>query len=191
MKSFRGYRLGSSGLNTISLALLLVIPLLSVSSDPNHISTLQFATIDATATKVNIKGNEYVGLPDPYDFSKHKTIYYMFLLNYCSGYKRPGSDKPVIDFCSKRGHELWDILASWQMWGVSVRPDGSAKFDWLRKGPHWLYIVYLTAIVMLAVNILGSFAMLHRWRRGKSVLFAMSVVSTTTNSITREIELTR
>ncbi|RYN17044.1 hypothetical protein AA0119_g13405 [Alternaria tenuissima] len=177
MKSPLTLSLTSTALTVIALILILLIPLCSIRSDPNHLSTLQFATIDASATKVTVNDNEYIGLPDPYDFSKHKQIYQMYLLNYCSGYKRPGSKELVIDFCSKNGKELWDILPSWKMWGVSVRSDGTQKFEWLRQGPTGLYIVYLVAIIMLGLNILGTFAMLHTWRWGKWIIFAVSAVS--------------
>ena len=106
MKSPLTLSLTSTALTVIALILILLIPLCSIRSDPNHLSTLQFATIDASATKVTVNDNEYIGLPDPYDFSKHKQIYQMYLLNYCSGYKRPGSKELVIDFCSKNGKEV-------------------------------------------------------------------------------------
>ncbi|GAB1320953.1 SUR7/PalI family-domain-containing protein [Madurella fahalii] len=145
-----------------ALGLLLLIPLSTVRLDPNHLSTFEFCTIDASATKVNVGPDGFTGLPDPFDFSRHKQVFVVYLLSYCSGYYKPGTEDVVIDFCSKPRNEIWDLFQVWSLWGVKLRADGNVKFDWLDHGPDWLWIAYIVSISTSGLSLLLSLSRAHR-----------------------------
>lgn len=177
MKDGRLASLTSTALFGISFLLLLLIPVFSIHSDPNHLSTLQFATIDASKTRAKPNGVELVGLPDVYDYQRHKQVFQLYLLNYCSGnYAADG--RLVIDFCSENGQEIWNMMNVWSLWGVQLRPElaGKEAFEWLKKGPEWLWILYLVGIAASGISVLAWVARLHRISLVRWLSLALAIV---------------
>ena len=153
--------IASTALLAASLALLLPVVLSSIGSDPNRLSALHFCTIDVSATRVTIGGDELVGLPDPFDFSRHKQVFRVYLLNYCSGYKRLATGDTVIDFCSRSRDEIWGLFPIWTVWGVNLRSDqdkDGAEFAWLDHGPEWLWVAYILAVSVTGLGLILTLA---------------------------------
>jgi hypothetical protein len=176
MKSSRFASIASTVFSAISLGLLLLVALSTIRSDPNHLSALEFCTVDASPTRVKVGSDELVGLPDLFGFLRHKQIYKVYLFNYCSGYYNPGSAEAVFDFCSKPREEIWDLLSLWSVWGVKLRPDGEAKFGWLDRGPDWLWIAYIVGIAASGLSFGMGLARVHRFVRVKWLVVGVSVV---------------
>ncbi|KAH7041414.1 uncharacterized protein B0I36DRAFT_358587 [Microdochium trichocladiopsis] len=111
MKDGRLASVASTALQGVAFVLLLLIPIFSIHSDPNHLSALQFVTIDASKTRLNPAGGiALVSLPDVNDYQRHKQVFQIYLFNYCSGSYLADS-RLVIDFCSKNGHEIWSMMS--------------------------------------------------------------------------------
>ncbi|CAI4213489.1 unnamed protein product [Parascedosporium putredinis] len=137
-------------------------PLVSITASPNHVPSLEFCTIDASATKVTIGDDELVGLPDANDYSRQKQVYKVFLLNYCSGTREAGSQDTDMDYCSETGEEIWDLLDPWIVWGVKLKSDGSASFGWLDRGPDWLWIAYIAGGIFGSLSVISALVPVHR-----------------------------
>ncbi|KAK4188851.1 hypothetical protein QBC35DRAFT_548150 [Podospora australis] len=167
----------------VALALLMLVPLFSVNSTPNSISGLEFVTIDASETKVKVEDNEMVGLPNLYDYDRHKQIYKVYVHNYYSGYQKPKSEEYVIDFCSASGdhQEIWDLFPIWSAWGVKLKAGGKAEFAWLEHGPAWLWIANTVAAASVGLSFIGSLSRMHRvhWLRIPIILVSALAAVTT------------
>ncbi|KAK3315422.1 hypothetical protein B0H66DRAFT_536292 [Apodospora peruviana] len=161
----------------IAFGLFLLVALATIRSDTNQMSALQFCIIDTSITKVKINGYELVGLPDPFDYSRHKQIFKVYLLNYCSDHFKPGTCEEVIDFCSKPREVIWGLFTVWSLWGVQLRLDGGAKFEWLDRGPNWLWIASLVGICASGLGMLMSLAQAHRHYRLKFLVVFVSVLA--------------
>ncbi|KAH7029859.1 uncharacterized protein B0I36DRAFT_385202 [Microdochium trichocladiopsis] len=191
MKDGRLTSVISTALQGVSFLLLLLIPVFSIHSDPNHLSALQFATIDASKTRASPAGVELVGLPDVFDYQRHKQVFQLYLLNYCSGsYVADG--RLVIDFCSKNGQEIWDMMSVWSLWGVQLRPElaGKEAFEWVKRGPKWLWILYLAGIAALGVSLLARILRLHRIplvRRLSAVLAVIAAAATVAVAVAAQV----
>jgi len=177
MKAPPALSLLSTTASLVSLALLLVIPLVSITASPNHVPSLEFCTIDASATKVTIGDDELVGLPDANDYSRQKQVYKVFLLNYCSGTREAGSQDTDMDYCSETGEEIWDLLDPWIVWGVKLKSDGSASFGWLDRGPDWLWIAYIAGGIFGSLSVISALVPVHRLSFAKWPVVIVASVS--------------
>ncbi|KAK3986180.1 hypothetical protein QBC44DRAFT_384251 [Cladorrhinum sp. PSN332] len=163
----------------LALALLLIVPLFSMHAYPNSMSGLQFAAIYAGNTTVKVGEDVMVGLPDVYDSDRHKQIFVIYLVNYCSGFLKPGSnDEYVMDFCSEDRKEIWDNFGVWQQWGVNLQDtNGGQNFEWLQNGPKWLRIAYLVANSATGLALILSLVRLHRLKWARWLIIIVSTLA--------------
>lgn len=108
-----------------------------------------------------MRDDVFHGLPDSYDYSKHKDFFDIYLWNYCSGTIQNGMRH--VDFCSKTRQLLFNLFGFWKSWGVSVhKPD--VRFYWLDHGPRLLFISYTVAGILKVLEIVASVvSVFHRW----------------------------
>jgi hypothetical protein len=121
-----------------------------------------------------VQGTTYRGLPDTNDFSKFKDFYAFYLWNYCSGKLQDRNYQ--VDFCSKPQQSLYDLFSYWKVWGASVHKQGT-RFYWLEKGPKLLYVSYLVAGIVKAIELLSGIPSLFTSKVNR-VTAILSTVST-------------
>ncbi|KAH6675524.1 hypothetical protein B0J14DRAFT_365463 [Halenospora varia] len=161
-------------LSLTSLLCLMVVALAGFRAQSGKLKGFDFATIDTSKVDIQVGDDRFHGLPDLWDYSKHKTFYSIYLYNYCSGQIKDNNYE--VDFCSKSSHLLFDLLPFWRAWGVSVNK-GNVQFYWLASGPKLLYVSYYVAISFKALEILlASFS--GMFRRAKSLLVITSSLCT-------------
>ncbi|KAJ9653635.1 hypothetical protein H2201_009120 [Coniosporium apollinis] len=160
-------------LSLASTVCIVVVSFASYRPHPGSIDGFEFAVIDASKVKAIVYDDTYYGLPDSYDYSKHKDFYFIYLWNYCSGTLHGG--RRVTDFCSKPRHLLFDLFGFWKSWGISVQK-GGVNFYWLEQGPWMLYVAYVVAWALKVVELLACVATARRW--GLRVTAMLSVLAT-------------
>ncbi|KAF1994027.1 hypothetical protein P154DRAFT_624990 [Amniculicola lignicola CBS 123094] len=164
------------GLPTV-LTLASLACLLLVAVPRSRFLNFEFATVDTYKVSVTVGQDTFKGLPDAYDYSKHKDFYKIYLWHYCSGTLQDG--KQHVDFCSKAGHLLYGLFGFWKHWGVGVRRAGGVGFYWLGKGPRMLFVSYLIAIALSCLTLISGFLVkLHPIVR--KVAFGLASLSTST-----------
>ena len=133
---------------------------------------IKLPQIDSSKVEVDVQGDIYRGLPDVNDFSRHKDFYAFYLWNYCSGKLQQGDY--YIDFCSQPRQSLYDLFGFWKVWGASVHKAGT-RFYWLEKGPKLLFISYLIAASITALEFFAGIPSLFT-NKGSRVIMVLSVV---------------
>ena len=128
--------------------------------------------MDSSKVTWTVNGNKFHGLPDADDFSKHKDFYAFYLWSYCSGIITNKTYQ--VNFCSKPGQSLFDLLATWKAWGVTVHKAG-AKFHWLEHGSKLLYIAYLTAAGLKMLELVAGVPVLFSKKASRIVVLLSAV----------------
>ncbi|KAH8676805.1 hypothetical protein BGZ60DRAFT_526230 [Tricladium varicosporioides] len=173
-------------LSLTALLCLMVVALAGFRAQSGTLRGLDFATIDTSKVDIKVGDDRFHGLPDSWDYSKHKTFYSIYLYNYCSGQIKDNNYE--VDFCSKSSHLLFDLLPFWRAWGVSVNK-GNVQFYWLANGPKLLYVSYYVAVSFKALEILlASFSgIFHRAKGLLAITSLLCTASTLALSIVAQI----
>ena len=114
--------------------------------------------------------DEYRGLPDSHDYSRHKEFFAIYANRYCSGPIVNGKHRQ--DFCSDVGRELFDQYRLWRVWGVDLAEPRNAK-DAVEKSigvtaiktmPRTIFVWHGIALGLLAVGaIVGLLSFCNSW----------------------------
>lgn len=165
-------------LSIVSLVCLAAVAL------PRARPGLQFATVDTSNVEVKVGNDVFHGLPDSYDYSKHKDFFTIHLWNYCSGTIQNGVRH--VDFCSKNGKLIFNLFGFWKSWGVSVHRQ-DVRFYWLDHGPRLLFIAYTVSGILKSLEVIASVASIfHRWV-GVVVLATASSLALLATSIMTQV----